>query len=88
VINFKTQEYGQADFAFDALEFGTCLCLAVHMQHLKHIPSPGHCFIWWACGFGLPLGVDWEWGSLTLISNKFWTRARCVCNSTTGWDNV
>jgi len=62
----------QLNITLSELKFGSCMCLAASAQCLNCHPSSQ--VIWPACGFGLPLGVDWRWRFLESISNRFWTK--------------
>jgi len=84
-VNSKTKGCEQYSFAFGALEFGSCSFeLACTHMTPRHDPATGpcptrwasRCVIWLVCGLDHPLGVDWGWGSLALIPNKFWTKAK------------
>jgi len=82
VVNSKTQ----VSFTSSALKFGCCLCFAARTRTrcYRCNPASGQCSMCWvsrhfiqlACEFGLPLGEDWGYGCLVLISNNFWTKTR------------
>jgi len=88
VVNSEAQVQVQANFTVCALKFGSCTFV------MGCTPNPAMCHIWshvtWLdCGFGLPLGVEWRWGSLAVISNQFWTKTYrifhgplCYCRMT------
>jgi len=99
MVNSEMWFHTKANFAFCALVFCNSMFVMGHMHTWNHKcdPATGQCWVYWASShiiwlalaFGLPLGVDWEWGSLAYISNKFWTKARqnfsVLCCATAEW---
>jgi len=80
MVNSKTLDCPQADLHMEHWNLVVvCLFLAVHTCHHKCSPAACQCSLcqtswkvmWQVCRFCLPLGVDWEEGSLALIFNNF-----------------
>jgi len=87
MLTFKTWVHAQTKFSFCTPKFGSsvfvigrtqatpqtwsCICPMFGVWSIKL-----HHFTNLCCGFRLLLGVHWGWGSLSLISCKFWTTSR------------